>query len=61
MPTYNFKCVNCGHVSKVNMTIEEYDKQKQVTCGKCGDVMERHYGKMDFVLTGGGYYSKGNI
>jgi putative FmdB family regulatory protein len=58
MPTYNFKCVNCGHVSKVSMTIEEYDKQKTVICGRCGDVMERLYGKMDFVLRGGGFYSK---
>jgi predicted nucleic acid-binding Zn ribbon protein len=40
------------------MTIEEYDKQKTVICGRCGDVMERLYGKMDFVLRGGGFYSK---
>jgi putative FmdB family regulatory protein len=36
MPTYQFKCTQCGKTFVQTQTFEEHDRSKRVKCPKCG-------------------------
>lgn len=35
MPTYEYKCLNCGKTFSLQMSITEHDIQKKVACPHC--------------------------
>lgn len=44
MPSYDFKCGDCGHQDIFILSYEDRDKERR--CNKCGDFMIRFYAKM---------------
>ena len=40
MPTYDYKCLDCGKESLVVLTLKEHESSK-VTCPKCGSTKMR--------------------
>jgi putative FmdB family regulatory protein len=57
MPSYDYKCDDCGHEWEVQQKITE-DPLKE--CEKCKkNEAKRQIGKSSFLLKGGGWYSDG--
>jgi putative FmdB family regulatory protein len=57
MPTYDYKCENCGRFEKVQRITDEILKE----CPQCGGKVERLISKnVGIVLKGGGFYSTDN-
>ena len=52
MPTYDYKCVECGIVSEV---IHKMSESPDVSCGKCGGKMEKQFSpnRVGFAIKGG--------
>ncbi|UCF31109.1 MAG: zinc ribbon domain-containing protein [bacterium] len=53
MPTYEYRCDQCGHEFEVSQRITEDPVD---TCSKCGGQVRRLINATNFILKGDGWY-----
>lgn len=53
MPTYEYRCVECGGDLEA---IQSFTDEPLTTCGKCGGALRRVFRPVGIVLKGSGFY-----
>jgi putative FmdB family regulatory protein len=56
MPTYEYKCDNCGGTIEIQVAMEDRDNHWECSCG---DPMKRVYTAVPVKFNGRGFYSTG--
>jgi putative FmdB family regulatory protein len=58
MPTYVYRCSNCGDLFELNRSIKDRDKKS--TCPKCNKRGVRTVLSASIIFNGGGFYKTDN-
>lgn len=45
MPTYDYKCPDCGTSTELFLKLAEYEKNPTPPCDRCGTPMEQTFGR----------------
>ncbi|MDZ7412196.1 MAG: zinc ribbon domain-containing protein, partial [candidate division KSB1 bacterium] len=54
MPTYEFKCLDCGHQFEIFTSISQKEKGLELKCSKCGsEKVGEIFGSLIFVHKSG--------
>jgi putative FmdB family regulatory protein len=57
MPTYEYRCLQCGHHIEV---VQSFSDEPLRECPKCGGPLRRVFHPVGIVLKGSGFYSTDN-
>jgi putative FmdB family regulatory protein len=57
MPTYEYRCLSCGHHIEV---VQSFSDEPLRECPKCGGPLRRVFHPVGIVLKGSGFYSTDN-
>lgn len=54
MPTYSYKCTECGHAFDIHQALSEATLS---ACPSCGGKLRKLFGAVGVTFTGSGFYS----
>ena len=61
MPAYTFKCYNCNKVYEINLSLQEFDSNKQL-CEDCNIELKRIFTKdSSTLIQGNGFYQASKV
>ena len=53
MPTYAYRCTDCGHVFDA---VQSFTDDALTECPECGGTLRKQYGAVGVTFKGGGFY-----
>jgi len=57
MPTYEYRCHNCGYDFEA---VQRFEDQPLTVCPKCGQALRKVFNSVGIVFKGSGFYSTDN-